>query len=82
MKVPKWPRASYLVASVRTVADELERALATARRAPRCPRTSRQAADRGAPHAGGVLEQMVSWHPYRLNRGPLWYSGVGLLAAP
>jgi hypothetical protein len=28
MKVPKWPRASYLVASVRTVADELERALA------------------------------------------------------
>jgi hypothetical protein len=28
MNVPIWPQASYLVASIRTVADELERALA------------------------------------------------------
>jgi hypothetical protein len=27
------------------------------------------------------FERMVSLHPDRLNRAPLWYSGVGLLAA-
>jgi glyoxylase-like metal-dependent hydrolase (beta-lactamase superfamily II) len=31
------------------------------------------------PHA--YYEQMLSMYPDRLNRGPLWYSGVALLAA-
>ncbi len=33
------------------------------------------------PTPEAYFEQMVSWHPDRLNRGPLWYSGVGLLAS-
>jgi glyoxylase-like metal-dependent hydrolase (beta-lactamase superfamily II) len=33
------------------------------------------------PTPEAYFEQMVSWHPDRLNRGPLWYSGVGLLSA-
>ncbi len=32
------------------------------------------------PTPEAYFEQMVSWHPDRLNRGPLWYSGVALLA--
>ena len=33
------------------------------------------------PTPEAYFGQMVSWHPDRLNRGPLWYSGVALLAA-
>jgi len=37
-------------------------------------------AERPTPQA--YYDQMLQLHPDRLNRGPLWYSGLALLSAP